>query len=70
MLTPDGALIESLIVPGESRSIVRFDDACKQIEAYAKLEQHIQRKDFDVLGFLDRSRLGRTAALSMTVVIH
>lgn len=62
-----GEIVDKLVVRGESRSIIRFDKA-KKIEAYAKLEKHIEAKDFDVLCFLDRSRLGRTAPLSMTVV--
>ena len=64
----DGILIDELIVPGESRSIVLFEDACARIEAYAKLRELIAAKTFDVLIYYDRSRIGRTASLSMTVV--
>lgn len=64
----DGVLVEELIVPGESRLISLFEDACKKIDAYAKLRDLIARRAFDVLIFLDRSRLGRKASLSMAVV--
>lgn len=64
----NGELIEELTVPGESRSIVLFEDACARIEAYAKLRDLIAERSFDVLIYYDRSRIGRTAALSMTVV--
>jgi DNA invertase Pin-like site-specific DNA recombinase len=63
-----GHLVAELVVPGESRSIVLFEDACRRIEAYARLKELIDAKAFDVLIYLDRSRLGRKASLSMAVV--
>jgi DNA invertase Pin-like site-specific DNA recombinase len=63
-----GQLVEELVVPGESRSIVLFEEACRRIDAYARLKQLIDARAFDVLIFLDRSRLGRKASLSMAVV--
>lgn len=63
-----GQLVEELVVPGESRSIVLFEDACRRIEAYARLKELIDARAFDVLIFLDRSRLGRKASLSMAIV--
>lgn len=63
-----GTLVEELIVPGESRSIILFEDACRKIDAYAKLKTLIDANAFDVLIYLDRSRLGRKASLSMAVV--
>lgn len=60
-------VITELIVPGKSRNIVLFKDACEQIEAYAKLRALIEAKGIDALVYLDPSRLGRTAALVMTV---
>lgn len=45
----DGSIVDELVVPGESRSIVLFEDACARIEAYAQLRQHISNADFDVL---------------------
>lgn len=63
----DGVLVAELLVPGKSRSIVLFEDACAQIEAYQQLRELIEQRAFDVLIFLDRSRLGRTASLTMTV---
>lgn len=64
----NGKLVAELVVPGESRSIVLFEDACARIEAYAALRTLIEERAFDVLIFLDRSRLGRVASLSMAVV--
>lgn len=66
--THGGQLVAELVVPGESRSIILFEDACRRIDAYQQLHDLIQRKAFDVLIYLDRSRLGRKAALSMAVV--
>lgn len=63
-----GILVEELVVPGKSRSIILFEDAARRIEAYARLKQLIDQRAFDVLIFLDRSRLGRKASLSMAVV--
>lgn len=62
-----GTLVRELLVPGKSRSIVLFEDACAQIEAYQELRVLIEQRAFDVLVFLDRSRLGRTASLTMTI---
>lgn len=56
-----------LEVHGESRSIILFEDACERIEAYKRLKGLIDAKAIDVLIYLDVSRLGRTAALIMTV---
>lgn len=60
-------IVAELVVPGESRDIVLYEDACRRIAAYAQLNTLITSKAIDVLIFLDRSRLGRTAALSMAV---
>lgn len=64
----DGAVVAELIVPGESRDITLFEDACRKIPAYAQLYDLIRERSFDVLTFYNRSRLGRDAALSMTIV--
>lgn len=63
-----GEIVAELIVPGESRDITLFQDACTEIAAYAKLHELIQAKAFDVFVYLNHSRLGRDAALSMTVL--
>lgn len=63
-----GVIVEELIVPGESRSIVLFEDAARRMPAYARLRELIATRSFDVLVYLDRSRLGRKASLSMAVV--
>lgn len=63
-----GTVVAELVVPGESRDIVLFEDACQQIDAYAHLRDLIDGEGLDVLAFYNRSRLGRDAALSMTIV--
>lgn len=63
----DGILVADLVVRGESRNIVLMEDARERIDAYKQLFDLIKSKSFDVLIFLDRSRLGRTAALSMAI---
>lgn len=63
-----GVIVAELVIPGESRNIVLFEDACRRIEAYARLAEMIAARSFDVLVYLDRSRLGRKASLSMAVV--
>lgn len=62
-----GEVVAELIVPGESRSIVLFEDACRAIEAYAQLRTMIAERSFDVLIFRDRTRLGRTVSLVTSV---
>lgn len=55
-------VVSELVVPGESRNIVLFEDACQRIDAYARLKALIDAKSVDALVYLDPSRLGRTAA--------
>lgn len=77
-----GVIVGELVVPGKSRNIVRFDRAAEDVDGYyidsdgiqhdAKpykvLAELVSSKAFDVLIYLDRSRIGRKASLSMTVV--
>src|SRR5690606_34972617 len=63
----DGILIAELVVPGESRDIVLFEEAAAKMDAYAQLKALLDAKAFDVLICLNRSRLGRTLALAETV---
>lgn len=63
-----GRLVATLVVPGESRDIVLFEDACRRIKAYAQLRDLIASRAFDVLICFNYSRLGRTKALIETVV--
>ena len=63
----NAVVVAELVVPGESRDIVLFEDACSRIRAYEQLKALIDARSIDVLIYLDRSRLGRTAALSMAV---
>lgn len=62
-----GEIVAELVVPGESRSIVLFEDACRQIQAYAQLRDMLAERSFDVLIFRDRTRLGRTVSLVTSV---
>lgn len=63
----NASVVAELVVPGESRDIVLWEDACRRIKAYEQLKGLIDNRSIDVLIYLDRSRLGRTAALSMAV---
>lgn len=62
-----GVMIARLTVPGISRSITLFEDACRRIDAYQQLRELIESRAFDVLVHYDRSRLGRKASLVMTI---
>lgn len=48
-----GEIVGKLIVPGQSRSIVLFETARKKIKAYDELAGMIERREFDILAFLD-----------------
>lgn len=61
-------IVAEFVVPGESRDIVLFEEAARRMEAYRQLQEAIEKKTIDILIFLDRSRLGRQAALSMAIV--
>lgn len=63
-----GKLVEELIVPGESREIILFEEAAAKMEAYARLKELIDKKAFDVLIFLNHSRLGREDSLVLSVL--
>ena len=60
-----GVCIAELEVPGQSRSIITFDEATERIEAYAQLRNILDNRGADLLVFRDQSRLGRTAAVEM-----
>lgn len=62
-----GRLVEELSVPGKSRSIVTWEEACDRIDAYAQLRDLINARAFDVLIYRDNSRLGRTTSLVVTI---
>ena len=99
----NGVMVRQLIVPGESRSIVKFGTAAEtvlgfrmvetfdnlenesmlreiernvrdlqesgeRIAVYAELDRLIESKAFDVLAFRNLGRIGRNAALSITVM--
>jgi DNA invertase Pin-like site-specific DNA recombinase len=60
-------VVAELVVPGRSRSIILFEDAARRIPAYSELHKLLTERAIDVLVYLDSSRLGRTAALVMTI---
>lgn len=62
-----GVVVDELRV-AESRDIVLLSDAAAAIPAYARLHEHIQRRDFDVLICYDLGRLGRAYPLIMQIV--
>lgn len=62
-----GEIVAWLEVPGQSRHITTWEDACQEVQAYALLRDLIQRRQIDVLVFYDRTRLGRMASLVMTI---
>lgn len=64
----DGILHKELPIRGKSRSIITWERACATIPEYAELRDMIERREFDVLIYLDRSRLGRKANLIDTIV--
>jgi len=65
-----GVEVAILEVPGQSREIISFEDACKRIEAYAQLRAMMDARSADLIVFRDMSRLGRTAALVNQVVSY
>lgn len=62
-----GEIVAELIVPGESRSIDTWEEACDRIDAYAQLRTLLLEKAFDVLVYYDASRLARTLSLGATI---
>lgn len=63
-----GVLYTELPIRGKSRSITTWEEACGTIPEYAQLRDMIERRAFDVLIYLDRSRLGRKSSLIETMV--
>lgn len=64
-----GEVVAELIVE-ESRELLDFTSACASIEAYAQLKQLVDRRVVDVLIFLNRGRLGRTAAIVESLALY
>jgi DNA invertase Pin-like site-specific DNA recombinase len=62
-----GEIVAELIIPGESRSIDTWEEACQRIDAYAQLRDLLAARALDVLAFYDATRLGRTHALIATI---
>lgn len=65
-----GVCVADLTVPGASRKIVLFEEACGRISAYAELKDLVDRKQIDLLVFFVKSRLGRMMSLCETVVAY
>lgn len=64
----NGVLIAELEVPGISRKLILWEDACRKMEAYAQLNELIQRQAFDILICQDATRLGRRKELVANMV--
>lgn len=62
-----GEIVAELVIPGVSRFIPTWEEACAEIPAYADLRRLIESRAFDVLVYYDRSRLARKASLGMTI---
>lgn len=65
-----GIVVADLLVDGESRNIILWQDACDKLQAFADLDKLIKRKLDErpnILMCYDLTRLARTAALATTV---
>lgn len=62
-----GVIVADLVVPGMSRNYILWDDVCRELDAFAQLDDLLRRKAFDILMCMDMTRLGRTAALVATL---
>lgn len=62
-----GEIVAELVIPGESRSIDTWEEACERIDAYAQLAELLNARAFDVLVYYDASRLARTASVGFTI---
>lgn len=62
-----GVLIAELEVPGLSRNIILWEKACREIPAFAQLNDLIERRAFDILMCMDVTRLARTSSLLAAV---
>lgn len=49
----NASVVAELVVPGESRDIVLFEEACRRIGAYETLKGLIDNRTIDVLIYLD-----------------
>ena len=65
-----GVCVARLVVPGESRSIVLFEDACRRIEAYRQLKELVDTRAIDLLVCYTHSRLGREISLCESVIAY
>lgn len=64
----DGILHKELPIRGKSRFIGSLEEACATITEYARLRDMIKHREFDVLIYLDRSRLGRKRILIDSII--
>lgn len=65
-----GSHVVSLVVPGESRSIILFEDACQKVRAYRQLKELVDTRAIDVLVCYTHSRLGREISLCESVIAY
>lgn len=63
-----GIVYEQLEIPGESRSIIRWDHACKLHHAFRRLDELLSMKPvpFNIFMCQDITRVARTASLAAT----
>lgn len=65
-----GATIVAQLIISESRELLDFTTACGTIATYQELKQLADRKEIDLLIFLNRGRLGRTAAVIESLALY
>ena len=65
-----GVCVARLVVPGESRSIVLFEDACRRVDAYRQLKELVDTRAIDLLVCYTHSRLGREISLCESVIAY
>lgn len=63
----NGIVVDRLEVPGMSRRIILWEDACRKLPAFARLDELIKARAFDILMCQDVTRLGRRRSLIMAM---
>lgn len=65
-----GIIVADLIIPGISRNIELWEDACDEIPEFAQLDNLLKRKAIDILMCQDVTRLGRDRHLVLATARH
>lgn len=65
-----GAAVVAQLIISESRELLDFTTACGTIATYQELKQLADRKEINLLIFLNRGRLGRTAAVIESLALY